>query len=271
MSEELQNDSVESEAIEAAEIENQDTGAELAPASEAEHEAQPQVDEEAKKQEAIQKVINEKTFKAKQAEREAEELRQKLAAIEAEKQKQLEQQVQVIPPMPDAFDDDYDEKVRARDEALLRKAQFDTQQQVFLQQQQIQQQQEAQAKQQQIQQSLTRYTQKATELGVKQEELQAAANTVAQYGLSDDLVLHILADDSGPLITKHLANNPQDGFELANMSPYVAGTFLANIKQKASALKPKTTQAPEPATNLDGKGVDKELGKYQFISNAKFE
>jgi len=275
---ELQNDVVESEVLEVEAdntVENQDNGAELATASEAEHEVQPQVDEEAKKQEAIQKVINEKTFKAKQAEREAEELRQKLAEIEAEKQKQLAQQVQDIPPMPSEFDFDdieqFNQAVRARDEALLRKAQFDAQQQAYFQQQELQQEQEAQAKQQKLQESLISYTQKAIELGIKQEELQVAGKTVEQYGLSDGLVLHILSDDSGALITKYLAANPQEGFELAKMNPYMAGTYLNNIKEKASALKPKTTKAPEPATRIEGGGADPEMGKYKFISGAKFE
>ena len=256
-----------------AEVENHiiDDGAELATDSEQEHEKQPEVDEEAKKQEAIQKVINEKTFKAKQAEREAQEYKAKLDAYEAEERKRAEQQATVIPEMPDPFDDDFDEKVKARDEAILRKAAFDSQNNYYLQQQQAQQQQEAQAKAEQLQKSMISYSSKAQELGIKQEELQAAGNTVAQYGLSDDLVMYILADTDGPLITKHLAANPQEGFELASMSPYKVGQFLDGIKQKAGALKPKTTNAPKPATNLTGNGADPELGRYKNLKGAKFE
>ena len=115
------------------------------------------------------------------------------------------------------------------------------------------------------------YSNKATELGIKQEELQAAANTVANYGLSDDLVMHILGDSDGPLITKHLAANAQDGYQLAAMSPFEVGSFLDGIKAKASALKPKTSNAPTPATNLQGNGVDPEAGKYKNLGGAKFE
>lgn len=268
---ELQNDETIIEEDNAP-IENQeDTGVDLATTSEAEHEEQPQVDEEAKKQEAIQNVINEKTFKAKQAEREAQEYKAKLDAYEAEKREQMAAQVGNIPPMPDAFDDDYDEKVKKRDEALVAQANFNAQNQAYLQQQQFNQQQEAQAKAEKLQKSMVSYSSKATELGIKQEELQAAGNTVAQYGLSDDLVMYILADSDGPLITKHLAANPQEGFELANMSPYGVGQFLDGIKQKASALKPKTSKAPKPATNLIGNGVDAEAGKYKNLSGTKYE
>jgi len=91
------------------------------------------------------------------------------------------------------------------------------------------------------------YAARTKELGIGQDEIQAAGNTVAQYGLSDDLVMHILGDSDGPLITKYLAENPQDGFELASMSPYDVGSFLDGIKAATVALKPKTTNAPPPA------------------------
>lgn len=272
---ELQND----EAIieeDNAPIENQeDTGVDLATTSEAEHENQPQVDEDVEAKiannEAIQKRINKEHFEKQQAKREAAEYKQKLEAYEEQQREQMAAQVGNIPPMPDAFDDDYEEKVKKRDEALVAQANFNAQNQAYLQQQQFNQQQEAQAKAEKLQKSMVSYSSKATELGIKQEELQAAGNTVAQYGLSDDLVMYILADSDGPLITKHLAANPQEGFELANMSPYGVGQFLDGIKQKASALKPKTSKAPKPATNLTGNGVDAEAGKYKNLSGTKYE
>lgn len=266
---ELQNDSVESEIIE-PEIENQENGTDLAPVSEAEHEEQPQVDEEAVKQEAINKAINKKHFEAQQAKRDLDAANKRIEEFEARQREQMAQQVSNIPDMPDAFDDDYEEKVKQRDEALIAQANFNYQNQSFQQQQQLQQQQAAQARQQQIQESAVNYGKKAIELGIKQDELQAAANTVANYGLSDDLVLHILNDSDGPLITKHLAENSQEGYQLASMSPYEVGTFLNNIKQKANALKPKTTNAPSPSSNLHGKG-HKPTDRYKNIGGAKFE
>ena len=268
---ELQNDSVDSEVIEQPVIENQEIETDLAPVSEAEHEEQPQVDEEAVKQEAIQKAINKKHFEAKQAERERDEANAKLAEFERKEREAQAAQVNTLPEWPDEFDDNAEQKKAEFIEAVRKQEAFNVQQSMYTQQQQLSQQQEAQAKQQKIQESMVSYTNKAVELGIKQDELQAAGNTVAQYGLSDDLVLHILSDKDGPLITKHLAGNPQDGFELAGMSPYGVGQFLDGIKQKAGALKPKTSNAPKPATNLQGNGVDPEAGKYKYIDGATFE
>ena len=267
---ELQSDSIESEVIETEVIEDQNNGADLAPASESEHEAKPEVDEEAAKQAAIQKTINKKHFETQQAKRDLEAANSRIAEFESRQREEMAAKVGTIPNMPDAFDDDFDEKVKQRDEALIAQANFNQQNQSYQAQQQFQQQQAAQAKQAKVQESMTNYSQKATELGIKQEELQAAGNTVAQYGLSDDLVMHILADSDGPLITKHLAANPQEGFQLAQMSPFMVGNFLDGIRQKASTLKPKTSNTPKPSDNLHGRG-HKPTDGYQNIGGAKFE
>ena len=272
---ELQNDEaiIEDDNVE---IENHDTdGAELAADSEQEHEEQPVVDEEAKKQAekqaAIQKVINEKTFKAKQAEREAQEYKAKLDAYEAKEREKNAQQYASIPEMPDPFDEEYDAKVRARDEAIANKTRFDTQNGYYAQQKEYSQQQAAREKEEKLWALKTTYTQKAASLGVKPEELQAAGNAVGQYGLSEDLQMYILNDPHGPLITKYLAGSPQEGFELASMSPYAVGKFLDEIKVKAGALKPKTSNAPKPATSLHGNGVNPDMGKYKNLKGVKYE
>ena len=267
---ELQNDSVDSEVIEPV-IENQEIETDLAPVSEAEHETQPQVDEEAAKQEAINKAINKKHFEAKQAERERDEANAKVAEFQRKEREAQAAQVNNLPEWPDEFDDNFEQKKANYIEAVRKQEAFNVQQDIYAQNQDFNQRQAAQAKQIKVQESMVSYSQKATELGIKQEELQAAANTVAKYGLSDDLVMHILADSDGPLITKHLAANPQDGYDLAGMSPYSVGQFLDGIKTKASALKPKTSSTPTPATNLQGNGVDPEAGKYKNIKGAKFE
>lgn len=271
---ELQNEAVEPElnlSDEPAIEETPGESADLATASEAEHETQPQVvDEEAKKQEAIQKAINKKHFEAKEAERKLAEAQAKIDEFEAKQRQEMEARVGNIPPLPDPFDDDYEAKLKAREDALLQKAQFDAQQAIIQQQQQAQIQQAQAAKEAQVRESMTNYSKRAVELGIEQNELQAAGNTVAQYGLSDDLVLHILGDADGPLITKHLAANPQEGFELAQMSPYQVGSYLDGIKQKAGDLKPKSTNAPKPSQQLEGGSKIPDDG-YQHIKGAKFE
>jgi len=216
-------------------------------------------------------AFNKQYGEKKQLERELTAQKARVAEFEQKQREEMAKNVGNIPPLPDAFDDDYEQKIAARDEAIRAQAQFNYSQQSYQQQQQVEQQQAAQAKQQDVHTSMEAYTRKATELGIQQDELQAAGNKVGSYGLSDDLVMHILKDTDGPLITKHLAANPHDGYELASMNPYAVGQFLDGIKHKASALKPKTSSAPKPATNLQGNGADPEAGKYKNLRGTKYE
>lgn len=160
---ELQSESLEPvENTEPQEDANHDNGADLATASDGNHEQTPEVDEEAKKQAAIDKVIGEKTFKAKQAERERDELKQKLDAIEQAKREQEAQQIGNIPPLPtDEFDDNYQRDLQAHIDGVKRQAEWQANQAVYTQQQeQIQQQQQAQQAQE-LQQKVSSYNESA--------------------------------------------------------------------------------------------------------------
>lgn len=257
MSDTPQNDEVINEEVN-TEVEINDSAVDSDTTTPVEGGSEQQVDEVELKRIADEKsnaAFNKNYGKLKQAERERDELKVfKANAEQAERERQAAQ-VGNIPPMPDQFDDDFESKVKQRDEALVAQANYNAQNQAYMQQQQLNQQQVAQAKEVELRQSMHTYSNKAVELGIKQEELQAAGNAVAGYGLSDELVIHIINDPDGPLITKHLAANPQDGYQLANMSAFSVGTFLDGIKQKASALKPKTSNTPSPATNLQGNGA----------------
>ena len=275
MSDTPQNDEyveVNEETNEAIEINDSTPDSEPGKQVQAEsNEQAEQVDEVALAKQKANEAFNKQYGEKKQLERDLELERQKLAGFEQAERERQAALVGEIPPIPDAFEDDYEEKIKRRDEALIAQAQYSTQNQAYLQQQQLAQQQAAQAKQQQVQDSLASYSKKANDLGINQSELQAAGNTVAGYGLSEELVLHILADTDGPLITKHLAANPQDGWKLAGLSPYEVGAFLNDVRAKAGALKPKKSNTPKPATNLQGNGVDPESGKHKHIRGAKFE
>ena len=265
-----QNDEVINEEVNTA-VETNDSIPSSESGEQVQAESNEQVDEVAVAKQKANDAFNKQYGEKKQLERDLAAQAAKVAQFEQAERERQAAQVGNIPPMPDSFDDDFETLMQKRDEAITAQATYNANNQAYLQQEQLSQQQAAQAQQVKIQESMTSYSSKALELGIKQEELQAAGNVVASYGLSDDLVMHILADSDGPLIIKHLAANPQDGYQLASMSPYNVGQFLDGIKTKASALKPKTSSTPEPATNLTGNGVDPEAGKHIHIKGAKFE
>ena len=270
MSEELQNDSLESEVNPEVIEDQSSTEVELATTSEGEHEQNTQVDDEAAKQEAINKAINKKHFEAQQAKRDLEAANTRIQEFENRQREEMAAQVGNIPPMPDAFDDDYEAKMAERDEALIKQAEFNHAQSAYNNQLQIQQQQQQAQQAQELQGTIQKYQDRTKELGIDPNELQAAGNAVLQYGISDGLTMHILGDSDGPLITKYLAANPTELATLSGMNDFQAAVHIESVKAKAAALKPKTSRAPAPAQNLRGNGVDPNSGKYQNIKGATF-
>jgi hypothetical protein len=220
----------------------------LAPESEAEHEQKPQ---EAA-QEAINKRIGKATFKARQAERERDQALQELNEYKAKQEEELARQVENIPPMPDVFDDDYEQKVAARDDAIKKQAEYRAQQNFIYQQQEQVRLQNEQAQQAQLQDAVKNYSERAVKLGIDASELQSAGNAVAHYEFSPELEWHILNDPDGPLLTKYLAANSDKGQELASMPAFGVDRFLDSIRAEASVLKPKQSAAPKPSQDLQG-------------------
>lgn len=270
MSDTPQNDDPINEEVN-EQVEINDSVPESDTGNQVQDESNEQVDEVVVAQEKANAAFNKQYGEKKQLERDLKaqrELNERLQQAEFDRQAAA---VGNIPPMPDSFDDDFDEKMKRRDDAIIAQANFNAQQDAHTQQQQYQQQQVQAQKQAELNQQMQSYNARATELGIKQDELQAAANVVGNLGLSDDLVMHILADSDGPLIVKHMAANQEIGFELAQMSPFLVGAKLNEIKANAAALKPKTTNAPAPTAKLSGNGVDKDAGKYQNIKGATFE
>jgi hypothetical protein len=174
-----------------------------------------------------------------------------------------------VPQLSDFPDSDeiaeYNEKLRAR-------IKWETEQSYAQQEYQRRQQEAASTKQAEVTKKAEAYTERAKTLGVSNKELEAAGATVASYNLSEDIVMGILDDKDGALITTYLANNPLDIENLKSLSPYKAAIYMeANIRPKLAARRPKKTNAPTPPTRVDGKASDPESKRYTQIKGAKFE
>ena len=274
---ELQNEAADlpevTEQVESsAEIETQ--SADLATDSEAQHEQQAQdTVEKTVNQDAINAAINKKHREKMEAERKAAEYKAQVEEFQRKEQEQLAKSFESIPPIPDAFDDDYEQKLAERDKALAAKAQYDAQQNIMQQQQQQQQYQQQIEQQRLMQESINKYEERAVkDFGISKESLNADVQTVNQLGISPELGLHVMNDDQGALITQYLAKNIDESANLFAQNPFQQAQYIENvIKPKLEALKPKQTAAPTPPTNLTGNGADKDLGKYKHLSGAKFE
>lgn len=237
------------EVIDTGTVEN---GAELAPASGEGHEQKP----EGFNQEAANKAINKKHFQFKEAERQQKAAEDRASELEAKLQSMEQGSEPVVPAIPDPYSENYEAEVKAYGEAIQRKTQFDQRQQ-FAQEQQSRTQQEAQqAETKRVNDLISGFNDRATQLGLDQTEIDQAGDTVAQYGINQDLVFFLLEDNEGPLITKYLAANPLELEALRNMNPMQAAIKVnSEIRERASSLKPQVSNAPEPPETINGGGV----------------
>jgi len=252
--EESDSDQVEIEDTQEAEDQDEGLDSESSPES-GEPQKQKVVFSE-EQQRIFDQAIAEKTLKFREAERKAQ-------ALEREREELLQRMPKEerpqVPEMPDPFaitDEEYKRAVIERDEQLKKAAAFDAQQR-YLQEQQMQLAEEEQRKQQEAFNSkIETYATRATQMGIKPEELQVAGATVSNFGIQNDLVNFIIEDDQGPLITKYLSQNLMELEAIRSLSPMEAAIKIAtDIKPKVAALKPKVNQAPEPVETPQGAGI----------------
>ena len=198
------------------------------------------------------KVIAQKAFESREHKREAESLRQELAAIKA---REAVAQEPMILPFPDQYDDNYAEQMVARDKSIQEKAQYDASQRVRAEQAEYQRQQQNQEQINQVNERGNKYKENSIKLGVDQAQLGEAANIVANYGIRQDVAMELLSEEQGPLITMYLAQNPQALDAINTANAISLGNVWSDIKTKASSLQTKTTSTPDPVETQKGSGV----------------
>ena len=213
-------------------------------------------------QRIVDEAVGHKVFKQREAERKAERLQKELDEIKSKQQAGLPP---LIPDIRNPFElteEQYAQRVRERDSAIKARAEWDANQRAQQQRTDDARQQAEAARIESLNKDIDSYRGRATTFGIKTEELQAAGNTVATFGIHEDLVQFILTDEHGPLITKYLSRNVAEMETLASMSPAAAAARIERIvRGKALALKPKVTETPDPSDRPRGSGVSpKEKG-----------
>ena len=220
-------------------------------------ESAPEAEEKVTFTEAQQKVIDDlaakKTFKIREAERKAEQLQKELEAVQAKIPKEAPPQ---IPDKPDPYSDNYEDQFANWEAARVARAEFDARERMRQQEQDQLAYQAEQEQQQVVAEKISEYSNRAKSLGVDAQELAQAGSIVQQYDLNDQIVMHILQDDQGPLITKYLSQNPQALDYIRQSDPLSAAVYIStDIKAKAAGLAVKKPTAPDPVETLNGAGV----------------
>lgn len=203
-----------------------------------------------RQQSKVDEIVGGKVKAQRDAERERDALRAELEAAHAKMPQETRPDV---PEVPDPFDDDFETKVKERDQAITRAAAFDANATLLEQQQQQQLQNQQQQQIVELQQKADTYKTRAAEFGLKQEDLQQAAQNVAT-SLNPQLVGYLLDDADGPLITQYLGNNVLALEKVRNMPVLQAATHIATVVRAEAQATRKPSQAPRPADVLSGNG-----------------
>lgn len=208
-----------------------------------------------------QKFINEnivgrQVAKRKEAEQKLEEYQRRLEALEQQSQTQQDGEP-VVPDPPNIWDDNYEEKTKERDEALIRHAEWRAEQKTRQEWEQRQAWEQQQKHQETLLKQVQTYTERAQkDYGIDPNDLQVAGNAVSQFGINEDLTKFILNDDAGPAITMHLSRNIAELEQLNSMDPIQAAVYIATeIKPRATRNAKRRAAPPEPVDNPKGGGV----------------
>lgn len=212
-------------------------------------------------QKVFDKAISEKTWKAREAERQAETYRQRLQQIEANLPREQPPEVPNVPDFYSLSDREIQDQLLQRDQAIAKRADYAARQQAAEGQQlEMQRQQQAAAISEQNA-KISTYAERSKKLGVKAEDLQSAANKIGQFGINPMLSSHLIDLDDGSLGTLYLGQNLLELDKLANMPANQALLYLdQTIMPKARKLKPNVNAAPDPLDTPRGAGVRPKAG-----------
>lgn len=263
---------IEGEIVEGESQGNANSGA--ATDSEGQHDKNADSDESnGINQEAVNRRIAQKHKEAREAEERAIAAESELARLRgAQSNDDKEPEIPAFPDRYSLSDEEFDNAMKTRDEALRQHAAWQGRLQ-----QRVQAQTEAQNAQmktfvENVNKDVESYTKRAEAFGMTKTDLHAIGETIGTYKIPDQLVLEMLKDEDGPLIAKFLSQSPADLEKLSEMTPVSAALYIErSVRQKAVQLKPKTTNAPAPATRVDGNKGDTELAKYPLTAGVQFD
>jgi len=218
------------------------------PSTEQEEHSESQPDEHA----GVQKRINQFKLDVHNERRAKEAAERELKAFKDAQPKEVRPDV---PDVPDAFDDNFEQNMKARDEAQLRAAEFDARERFLVEQEQASQARLQVENNVKMRETYQGFIAKGSEAGISPDELQKAGQTIAQFGITEGIANDLLTSENGSLIAAYLGREPLALEGMRGMTEIQASRYLDNEilpKAKAAFTKPNT---PDPIDSLDGAGV----------------
>jgi|TARA_R110000765_G_scaffold355061_1_gene445260 hypothetical protein len=241
--------------LEEVETEDQDIGSESSSDTEEAQEksTRPVFNEE--QQKAFDSAIGDKVSKQRNAEKEAMRLRQENEQLRQQLPKEQAPEVPNVPDFYSLSDKEIQEKIRQRDDAIAKRAQYEASQSAMQAQMQNNEQELHRQNISRQNEKIASYADRAKKLGVKTENLQSAANKIGQFGIDPMLANHLLDLEDGSLGTLYLGENLLELDKIAGLPLNQALLYLdQTVMPKARKLKPNVNAAPDPVDTPQGSG-----------------
>ena len=221
-------------------------------------------------QEAVQKRIDEITFAKYEEKRKREKAEADLAELQAKLMKQEAAKENIdIPDLPDIYDEDYEDRIKAREVAIEKAAEIRARKKFEDEAKQKLNAAQFEKQHSDVMKQVDKMYSSVSDYGMTKEELQKADETVSKFIKEPDLARFLIAQDDAALLIKYLSSSATELEKISGMSPLNASVYIATkVSSEAKKLKPGLTKTPEPPEIPKGKATPK---KDPFLEGVKFE
>ena len=218
-----------------------------------------------------QKDVNVQHKKFRDEERGRVKAEERTSAVQKELEELRGKQAEVvIPPVPDRDSVTFDADIQTRDAAIKQQAGNDAEQTRLADQRKIKDEARITEENAAMTKKVAAFDANMVTHGLNPAATKTAADAVIGYGISEQFQDVLLEDPDGPLFVTYLSQNPVELEEMNGMSVLQLVNHLnGDIRQKASLLKPQTSNAPNPPTKIQGGGAPEM--EDPLLKGAKFE
>ncbi len=223
-------------------------------------------------QESVNKKINKLHFEKKSAEEDKAKAEARALELEKKLAEATKEELPEVPGLPDYMDPQYAEKMQQRDEIIVQHSREQAKLDAANAANAAKQQEQANAAVTKITEAKTSFSAVAAQVGLDDKLVTAAEETLVKYiPGKQELAMHLLTSETGPLDVLYLSQNPVEMEKISKMSDINAAMYIANnITPKSGKLAAQTkTNAPKPMTVPAG--GSKSASDDPILAGATFE
>lgn len=181
-----------------------------------------------------------------------------LQSAQKEQVKQEQNEVE-IPEIPNPQEEDFEEKLKLREEAIVKNAHLQREREI-----------ESRRSQEETKGIVESYFNKGAELGIERSQLEQAGQKVLSIGLDDSVAEMIMKDPEGALIIKALSEDPATLNAMRGLSPAeMSVKIYTEVKPRCSISSDKISKTPDPVDVGSGNEMYDTISP--LIKNASFE